>query len=44
MPDHVEPVLALLKQNPPSGDACSWEIKWDGYRLALMSNTAASGY
>ncbi len=34
MPDRVEPCLALLAKKVP---ACDWafEIKWDGYRLAV---------
>jgi bifunctional non-homologous end joining protein LigD len=35
MPDRVEPCLALLKGKPPHGDEWSYEIKWDGYRLAV---------
>lgn len=35
MPDRVEPPLALLKAHPPRGDQWSWELKWDGYRLAV---------
>lgn len=35
MPARVEPALALLKQKPPSGPDWQWEIKWDGYRLAI---------
>ncbi|UWM74988.1 non-homologous end-joining DNA ligase [Rhizobium sp. WSM4643] len=35
MPPRVEPALALLKQKPPPGDDWGWEIKWDGYRLAV---------
>lgn len=35
MPDRVEPALALLKAHPPRGDQWSWELKWDGYRLAV---------
>jgi bifunctional non-homologous end joining protein LigD len=35
MPDRVEPCLALLKANPPHGPEWSYEIKWDGYRLAV---------
>ncbi|WFU07438.1 non-homologous end-joining DNA ligase (plasmid) [Rhizobium sp. CB3171] len=35
MPRRVEPALALLKQRPPAGDQWQWEIKWDGYRLAV---------
>lgn len=35
MPDRIEPCLALLKPRPPEGDEWSYEIKWDGYRLAI---------
>lgn len=35
MPDRVEPALAQLKARPPQGDQWSWELKWDGYRLAV---------
>ncbi|TCB60123.1 ATP-dependent DNA ligase [Rhizobium leguminosarum bv. viciae] len=35
MPPRVEPALALLKQKPPAGDQWRWEVKWDGYRLAV---------
>lgn len=35
MPDRVEPALAHLKSHPPTGDKWSWELKWDGYRLAV---------
>ncbi|MCZ7934877.1 non-homologous end-joining DNA ligase [Agrobacterium leguminum] len=35
MPDRVEPALAQLKAHPPGGDQWSWELKWDGYRLAV---------
>ncbi|WP_210069006.1 non-homologous end-joining DNA ligase [Rhizobium leguminosarum] len=35
MPDRVEPALAQLKSHPPKGDEWSWELKWDGYRLAV---------
>ena len=35
MPDRVEPALAQLKSHPPKGDKWSWELKWDGYRLAV---------
>lgn len=35
MPRRVEPALALLRQKPPSGEQWQWEIKWDGYRLAV---------
>ncbi|MGO7985150.1 non-homologous end-joining DNA ligase [Rhizobium leguminosarum] len=35
MPDRIEPCLALLKPKPPKGDNWVFEIKWDGYRLAV---------
>jgi bifunctional non-homologous end joining protein LigD len=35
MPARVEPCLAVLKSKPPEGDGWSYEIKWDGYRLAV---------
>jgi bifunctional non-homologous end joining protein LigD len=35
MPDRVEPCLALLKTVPPKGSEWAFEVKWDGYRLAI---------
>jgi bifunctional non-homologous end joining protein LigD len=35
MPERVEPCLALLKATPPTGPDWAYEIKWDGYRLAI---------
>ncbi|SCB59167.1 bifunctional non-homologous end joining protein LigD [Rhizobium aethiopicum] len=35
MPSRVEPCLALLKQTVPQGPDWLYEVKWDGYRLAL---------
>ncbi len=35
MPDLIEPCLALLKAKPPSGPDWIYEIKWDGYRVAV---------
>lgn len=35
MPARVEPCLALLRAKPPKGDDWVYEIKWDGYRLAV---------
>ena len=35
MPVRVEPCLALLAKTPPSGDDWAFEVKWDGYRLAV---------
>jgi len=35
MPARIEPALALLVKKPPSGDNWAFEVKWDGYRLAV---------
>ncbi|WP_082767388.1 non-homologous end-joining DNA ligase [Bosea sp. PAMC 26642] len=35
MPDRVEPCLALLAAKAPTGDEWAFEVKWDGYRLAV---------
>ena len=35
MPERIEPCLAKLASKPPSGDEWAYEIKWDGYRLAI---------
>jgi bifunctional non-homologous end joining protein LigD len=35
MPDRVEPCLALLKTTAPTGPDWAYEVKWDGYRLAI---------
>lgn len=35
MPARIEPCLALLKSKPPKGEQWAYEIKWDGYRLAV---------
>ncbi len=35
MPDRIEPCLALLKSAPPTGSDWAFEVKWDGYRLAV---------
>lgn len=35
MPDRVEPCLALLSSKVPTGADWSYEVKWDGYRLAV---------
>jgi bifunctional non-homologous end joining protein LigD len=35
MPDRIEPCLAQLQSKPPVGDDWSYEVKWDGYRLAV---------
>ncbi|PDT44712.1 ATP-dependent DNA ligase [Sinorhizobium fredii] len=35
MPSRVEPCLALLKPTVPFGPHWLYEVKWDGYRLAI---------
>ncbi|MGO4569347.1 non-homologous end-joining DNA ligase [Rhizobium sp. 2YAF20] len=35
MPTRIEPCLALLKLTPPTGPEWAFEVKWDGYRLAV---------
>ncbi|MBY5516199.1 non-homologous end-joining DNA ligase [Rhizobium leguminosarum] len=35
IPERVEPALAELKSRPPKGRDWSWELKLDGYRLAV---------
>jgi bifunctional non-homologous end joining protein LigD len=35
MPDRVEPCLAQLKSKAPAGYEWAYEVKWDGYRLAV---------
>jgi len=35
MPDRVEPCLALLASKPPASADWAFEVKWDGYRLAI---------
>lgn len=38
MPPRIEPCLALLKPGVPTGPDWLFEIKWDGYRLAVHVN------
>jgi len=38
MPARVEPCLAVLKSRPPIGPDWLYEIKWDGYRIAVHLN------
>jgi len=38
MPARIEPCLALLKPRPPVGPDWLYEVKWDGYRIALHLN------
>jgi bifunctional non-homologous end joining protein LigD len=35
MPERIEPCLAQLQSRPPIGDDWAFEVKWDGYRLAV---------
>lgn len=35
MPDRIEPALALLSAHVPEGPEWQFEVKWDGYRLAV---------
>ena len=35
MPHRIEPCLAQLKDTPPEGPEWAYEIKWDGYRVAV---------
>lgn len=35
MPARIDPCLALLKRRPPKGRQWAFEVKWDGYRLAI---------
>ncbi|MBY5406596.1 non-homologous end-joining DNA ligase [Rhizobium leguminosarum] len=35
MPDRIDPCLALLRPKPPKGPQWAFEVKWDGYRLAI---------
>lgn len=35
MPSRVEPCLALLRGKPIKGPDWAYEVKWDGYRIAV---------
>ncbi|GAU84174.1 ATP-dependent DNA ligase [Bosea sp. BIWAKO-01] len=35
MPARIEPCLAKLVKAPPKGEQWAFEVKWDGYRLAV---------
>ncbi|RWH25976.1 non-homologous end-joining DNA ligase [Mesorhizobium sp.] len=35
MPARVDPCLAMLVDKPPKGPDWTFEVKWDGYRLAV---------
>lgn len=38
MPARIGPQLATLVSKPPKGDQWAFEVKWDGYRLAVHSS------
>jgi bifunctional non-homologous end joining protein LigD len=40
MPDRIDPCLALLVSKPPIGSVWTFEVKWDGYRLAVHKEPA----
>ncbi|MDR9775022.1 non-homologous end-joining DNA ligase [Rhizobium hidalgonense] len=40
MPSRIDPCLALLKPRPPKGPQWVFEVKWDGYRLAVHIETS----
>ncbi|WP_454265361.1 non-homologous end-joining DNA ligase [Sinorhizobium fredii] len=35
MPARIEPCVAMLVDKPPKGPQWAFEVKWDGYRLAI---------
>jgi bifunctional non-homologous end joining protein LigD len=35
MPARIEPCLAVLANKPPIGPNWAFEVKWDGYRVAV---------
>jgi bifunctional non-homologous end joining protein LigD len=35
MPERVEPCLCVEQNKPPAGDGWVFEVKWDGYRIAV---------
>ncbi|MDK1493355.1 non-homologous end-joining DNA ligase [Sinorhizobium sp. 7-81] len=39
MPARIEPCLATLVEKPPKGQDWAYEVKWDGYRLAVHIET-----
>ncbi|WSH00290.1 non-homologous end-joining DNA ligase [Rhizobium ruizarguesonis] len=41
MPSRIEPCLALLRPTAPKGSQWLYEIKWDGYRLAIHKENDA---
>ncbi|WP_337268836.1 non-homologous end-joining DNA ligase [Oryzifoliimicrobium ureilyticus] len=40
LPDRIAPCLAQLRDRPPQGEKWAYEIKWDGYRLAIHKELA----
>lgn len=40
MPLRIEPCLARVKSTPPEGPGWLYEVKWDGYRLAVHRDSA----
>jgi bifunctional non-homologous end joining protein LigD len=40
MPARIDPCLALLVSKPPAGSEWIFEVKWDGYRLAVHKEPA----
>jgi bifunctional non-homologous end joining protein LigD len=40
MPERVEPCLALLAAKAPTSEDWAFEVKWDGYRLAVHVEAA----
>ena len=42
MPDRIEPCLALLASKVPAGPDWTYEVKWDGYRLAVHVELGAN--
>jgi len=41
MPARIEPCLALLQSKAPTGRNWAFEVKWDGYRLAVHRDAAS---
>lgn len=39
MPARIERQLATLATKVPTGDQWAYEVKWDGYRLAVHSGS-----
>lgn len=41
MPSRIEPCLALSVNKPPTGAEWTFEVKWEGYRLAVHKEPSA---